>query len=115
MDSMSQNTYQPGTANRKQAAPIGEALAKFMAPGPAGLTQRYETASQIRTLWTQLLPAVLAQHCRVVDLSQGLLTVEADSPSFLYEMRISSQQLIGFLRQGCPSAKVRAIKVILAR
>jgi hypothetical protein len=107
MDSMPQNTY------RQQARPIGEALTKFMEPGPSGLTQRYETASQISALWTQLLPEVLAKHCRIVDLSQGMLTVEADSPSFLYEMRISSQQLIGFLRKGCPSAKIREIKVIL--
>jgi predicted nucleic acid-binding Zn ribbon protein len=109
MDSMPQNTY------RQQAKPIGEALARFMKPGPSGLTQRYETASQICSLWTQLLPEVLAEHCRIVDLSQGTLTVEADSPSFLYEMRISSQQLIGFLRKGCPSAKIREIKVVLAK
>jgi hypothetical protein len=96
-----------------QATPIGEAVAKFMEPGPSGLKQRYETGGQIRALWAQLLPEVLAQHCRIVDLSGGLLTVEADSPSFLYEMRISSQQLVKFLRQGCPSAKIREIKVIL--
>jgi predicted nucleic acid-binding Zn ribbon protein len=96
-----------------QAAPISEALAKFMEPGPSGLTKRYETGSQISALWTQLLPEVMAQHCRIIDLSQGTLTVEADSPSFLYEMRISSQQLVNFLRQGCPSAKIREIKVIL--
>lgn len=96
-----------------QAAPIGEALAKLMEPGPSGLTRRYETSSQIQTLWTQLLPEILAQHCRIADLSQGILTVEADSPSFLYEIRISSQQLVKFLRQGCPSAKIREIKVIL--
>ena len=107
MDSMPQNTY------RQQATPIGEALAKFIEPGPSGLTRRYETGSQISSLWTQLLPEIMAKHCRIVDLSQGTLTVEADSPSFLYEMRISSQQLIGFLRQGCPSAKIREIKVIL--
>jgi hypothetical protein len=107
MDSMPQNTY------RQQATPIGEALAKFMEPGPAGLTKRYETGSQIQTLWTQLLPEVLSQHCRIIDLSGGMLTVEADSPSFLYEMRISSQQLVKFLRQGCPSAKIREIKVKL--
>jgi hypothetical protein len=96
-------------------APLSEALAKFIEPGPAGITHRYETASKLNLLWAQLLPPALAQHCRIIDFSQGLLTVEADSPSFLYEMRISSQQLVQFLHQGCPSAKVRAIKVILAR
>jgi hypothetical protein len=108
MDS-AQSRYSSGPA------PLSEAIAKFIEPGPAGITQRYETASKLNVLWVQLLPPALAQHCRMTDFSQGLLTVEADSPSFLYEMRISSQQLIQFLRQGCPSAKVRAIKVILAR
>jgi predicted nucleic acid-binding Zn ribbon protein len=79
-----------------------------------GLSQRYEAANQIYLLWAQLLPPELAQHCRVVDLSGGLLTVEADSPSYMYELRISSHQLVGYLRQGCPAAKVRAIKITLA-
>lgn len=93
---------------------MGEALAGLMSPGKTGLAQRYEMAGRIREVWMQLLPPELSQHCRVVDLSQGLLTIEADSPSYMYEVRISSSQLIGFLRQGCPAAKIRAIKVMLA-
>lgn len=94
---------------------LGEALSKLMAPGPAGLSQRYETASKMRQLWGQILPPELAQHCRITDFSQGQLMVEADSPSYMYEIRISSQQLVGFLRQAYPAAKVRAIKVMLTR
>ena len=107
----------PMAQARREAQPalLGDALAGLMAPGPAGLSQRYETADRLRLLWTQLLPSELAQHSRVTDLSQGLLTVEADSPSYMYEIRISSSQLVGFLRQGCPAAKIRAIKVNLTR
>ena len=100
---------------RAQPARISEVLAKFIEPGPAGIARRYETAENIRLLWSQLLPPALAQSCRIVDLSQGILTVEADSPSFLYELRISSTELVRHLKAGCPSAKVRAIKVVLAR
>jgi hypothetical protein len=32
----------------------------------------------------------------------------------MYELRISSHQLLGHLRKGCPAAKVRAIRVTLA-
>jgi len=110
MDSMPQSQR-----FRTQPAPLKDALAKFIEPGPEALAKRFETSSKISQLWSQLLPPVLAQHCRIVEFSRGQLTVEADSPSFLYEMRISSQQLIQYLRQGCPSAKLRAIKVILAR
>jgi predicted nucleic acid-binding Zn ribbon protein len=106
----------PTTQVRRRSRPtlLGEALADVMEPGRAGVSQRYETAGRLCTLWAQLLPPELAQHCRVVDLSDGLLTVEADSPSYMYELRISSLQLVGHLRQGCPVAKVRAIKVMLA-
>jgi hypothetical protein len=103
------------TKRQEQPAMLGDALSKLMAPGPAGLSQRYETANRMRQLWGQILPPELAQHCRVVDFSQGQMTVEADSPSYMYELRISSQQLVGFLRQAYPAAKVRAIKVILTR
>ncbi len=99
---------------RSQPALLSQPLEKLMASGPMGLSQRYEAANQIYLLWAQLLPPELAQHCRVVDLSGGLLTVEADSPSYMYELRISSHQLVGYLRQGCPAAKVRAIKITLA-
>jgi hypothetical protein len=108
MDSMPQSRL------RTQPTPLKDVLAKFIEPGPDGIAKRYENSSKISQLWSQLLPPVLAQHCRIVEFSQGQLTVEADSPSFLYEMRISSQQLIQHLRQGCPGAKLRAIKVILA-
>jgi len=103
----------PQIKKRGEPSLLGEALAGLMSQGKAGLEQRSRLADRIRTLWGQLLPPELSQHCRVVDLSQGLLTVEADSPSYMYEVRISSSQLIGFLRQGCPQAKIRAIKTIL--
>ncbi len=98
-----------------QPAPLSEALTRFMEPGPASITRRYETGEKLKVLWSQLLPPVLAEHCRLIDFSQGLIVVEADSPSFLYELRISSKELIRHIRQGCPSAKVREIKVILTR
>jgi predicted nucleic acid-binding Zn ribbon protein len=106
----------PTTQLRRRSRPtlLGEALANVLEPGRAGISQRYEAAGRLCSLWAQLLPPELAQHCRVVDLSGGLLTVEADSPSYMYELRISSHMLVGHLRQGCPAAKVRAIKITLA-
>jgi predicted nucleic acid-binding Zn ribbon protein len=98
-----------------QPALLADALAEMMGAPRNGINQRYEAASRLSLFWADLLPPALAQHCRVVDLSAGTLTVEADSPSYLYELRISSHQLIQYLRQGCPLAKVRDIKVILAR
>jgi hypothetical protein len=94
---------------------LADALAEVMEAPREGLSRRYEAASRLCLLWAHLLPSELVQHCRIIDLSAGTLTVEADSPSYMYELRISSHQLIQYLRQGCPSAKVRDIKIILAR
>lgn len=107
----------PATQFRRQQQPalLAGALANVMEANHTGIVRRYEAASRITQTWEQLLPTELALHCRVVDLSGGLLTVEADSPSYLYELRISSHQLVEHLRRGCPAAKVRAIKVMLAR
>ncbi|MBN2019080.1 MAG: DUF721 domain-containing protein [Sedimentisphaerales bacterium] len=98
-----------------QPAYLGDVLAKLIEPGPAGLARRYETCDKLRFLWSQLLPPVMAEHCRLVDFSQGVLVVEADSPSFLYELRMSSKEIVKHLKQSYPAAKIREIKVILAR
>jgi len=100
---------------RREPSLLGDALVNIMEQKHTGIAQRYEAANRVAETWAQLLPAELAQHCRVVDLSAGCLTVEADSPSYLYELRISSPQLVEHLRRGCPAAKVRAIKVVLSR
>jgi len=87
---------------------------KMMEPRNTGISQRYEAASRLSEVWSQLLPPEMVRHCRVVDLSAGQLTVEADSPSYMYELRISSHQLVEHLRRECPEAKLRAIKITLA-
>jgi hypothetical protein len=99
---------------RSQPAPLAEALAELMEPQRTGITQRYEAASRIGDVWAQLLPEEMARRCRIVDLSAGLLTVEVDSPSYMYELRISSNQLVEHLRRECPEAKLRAMKITLA-
>ena len=99
---------------RSQPAPLAEVLAELMAPRRTGITQRYEAASRIGEVWAQVLPQELAKCCRIVDLAAGLLTVQVDSPSYMYELRISSQQLVEHLKRECPEAKLRAMKIVLA-
>ena len=99
---------------RSQPAPLAEALAEVMEPRRTGITQRYEAASRLGEVWAQALPEEMARRCRIVDLAAGLLTVQVDSPSYMYELRISSQQLVEHLKRECPEAKLRAMKITLA-
>jgi hypothetical protein len=99
---------------RSEPTPLADALVRMMEPRRTGISQRYEAASRLSEAWAQLLPAEMVLHCRVVDLSAGQLTVEVDSPSYVYELRISSNQLVEHLRRECPEAKLRAMKIVLA-
>ncbi len=99
---------------RSEPAPLAEALAEVMEPRRTGITHRYEAAGRLSEVWAQLLPEEMARRCRIVDLAAGLLTVAVDSPSYMYELRISSNQLVEHLRRECPEAKLRAMKIMLA-
>jgi len=99
---------------RSEPTLLADALMKMMEPRHTGISQRYEAASQLGEAWAQLLPPEMVRHCRVVDLSAGQLTVEVDSPSYMYELRISSHQLVEHLQRECPEAKLRAMKIVLA-
>jgi hypothetical protein len=100
--------------HRSEPTLLADALVKMMEPRRTGISQRYEAASQLGEVWAQALPEEMVRRCRIVDLAAGLLTVEVDSPSYMYELRISSQQLVEHLRRECPEAKLRAIKITLA-
>ncbi len=110
------NLQRPASLRRRrEPALLADALVSLMGAGQAGVAKRYEMVGTLSEVWAQLLPTELEQHCRVIDLSAGRLTVEADSPSYLYELRLSNRQLVEHLRQNCPAAKVRTLRVVLAR
>ena len=63
--------------------------------------------------WSRLLPAELAEHCELSEVCSGRLTVVVDSPSYMYELRLCTSQLLTELQQQCPRAQIRKIKFIL--
>jgi predicted nucleic acid-binding Zn ribbon protein len=69
--------------------------------------------SSIVQLWNELLPAELARHCRLVDISGGQLKVLVDSPVYMYELRLCSRQLLDELQRRCPRARIKDIKSII--
>jgi predicted nucleic acid-binding Zn ribbon protein len=70
--------------------------------------------SQVAEVWSQLLPAQLAGHCEIVDLSGGQLDVQVDSPSYTYELQLCSSELLKELQRQCPKARLTRIKFVVA-
>ena len=94
-----------------KAVRLGDALADLMADCDR---QHRSHAGQLPQLWADLLPAELAGHTRLNGLSQGCLTIEVDSPAYLYELRLCAGQLVRRLSEICPAAGIRNLKLVIA-
>jgi predicted nucleic acid-binding Zn ribbon protein len=92
------------------AAGIGQVAQQLMDERISPLQFRF---SKIAELWSRLLPAELDRHCEIVDISGGQLTVQADSPSYMYELRLCSSELLEELQRQCPRARLAKIKFVV--
>jgi len=69
--------------------------------------------SKVFEVWSRLLPAELCGHCEIVDISAGQLAVQADSPSYVYELQLCSTELLEELQRQCPKARLTKIKFVV--
>ncbi len=63
--------------------------------------------------WDEIVPPGLAEHCRVKGLVSGQLRIGVDSPVYMYELQLCSQDLLQALQQRCPRSNLRRIKLML--
>ena len=90
---------------------IGEAAQKFFGEQVSPRQAKYGAVIE---LWQQILPEELSQHCEIVDISGGQLTVKVDSPSYKYELHLCSSELLQELQQQCPRVRLTKIKFVIA-
>jgi predicted nucleic acid-binding Zn ribbon protein len=69
--------------------------------------------SQVAEVWGRLLPVELCGHCEIIDISGGQLKVQADSPSYVYELQLCSSELLEELQWQCPKARLTKIKFVV--
>jgi hypothetical protein len=70
--------------------------------------------SQVDEVWRDLLPAELQKHCEIADISGGQLNIQVDSPSYVYELRLCSSQLLAELQRQCPRVRLAKIRFTVA-
>ena len=99
-------------ANRpKTTYSIGQAAQQFLGEQ---VSPKQATYGAVIEAWKNVLPAGLAEHCKIVDISGGRLTVEVDSPSYRYELHLCSSELLKELQIQCPKVRLKKIKFIIA-
>ncbi len=72
---------------------------------------RQGKCEKLALLWSQILPAELSKHCKIVGICGGQLKVQVDSPSYMYELQICSSELIRELR-GRRGLQIKEIKIL---
>ena len=67
---------------------------------------------KLAELWTNALPAELAKHCKLVDVRNNQLTVQVDSPSYIYELQLRRPQILETLGENCHGSKIKKIRFV---
>ena len=92
------------------AAGLGQVAQQLM---DRQVSPRQAVFSDVVDAWSQMLPAELSRHCKIVDISAGLLKVQVDSPSYMYELQLCSSELLDELQRHCPKARLTRIKFVV--
>ncbi len=77
------------------------------------ISPRQARFSEVAEVWSRLLPVELCGHCEIIDISGGQLKVQADSPSYVYELQLCSSELLNELQWQCPKARLTKIKFVV--
>lgn len=99
-------------AKPDRLAGLGDVVKEIMDNRITPLQKRFESVASV---WDQLLPDELQQHCKIVDISGGELKVKVDSPAYLYELRMCSSELLTELRRQCRRVRIGTIKFVLGQ
>lgn len=69
--------------------------------------------SPVVEAWSSTVPPGLAPYCRVKGVVGSELRIGVDSPVYLYELQLCSQDLLEALQEKVPRVGLRRIKFIL--
>jgi hypothetical protein len=94
----------------KTAVSLGDVLSEIMECRIGPQQTRF---GMITEAFSQMLPTELFQHCTIVDISSGRIKVIADSPSYVYELKLVSGEIIKEMARRCPKARIKEIKCVI--
>jgi predicted nucleic acid-binding Zn ribbon protein len=79
-----------------------------------GVKPRQAGLGRLRDRWEVIVGCRLAGHSRPSELSAGQLKIVADSPSHLYELRLSRDRILRQLRRTCPGLRIGRVRFSIA-
>ncbi|MFR9730604.1 DUF721 domain-containing protein [Saccharopolyspora sp. MS10] len=97
----------PG-ADERDPQPLGRLASRIAAD--RGWTDRL-SGGQVFARWTGLVGGDIAEHTKPVALSDGELTVQAESTAWATQLRLLQRQILQRIADGVGKGVVRKIKV----
>jgi hypothetical protein len=89
---------------------IGQLAKQFLGEQ---VSPKQSVYAEVIDVWNEMLPAELAEHCRITDITAGQITVAVDSPSYRYELNLCSPELLKELQTQCPGSRLKKIRFSL--
>jgi len=93
---------------RDSAVRLGDVVRQLMEETIAPQQAVFQAVGEA---WSALVPQELRRHCRIVDVADGQIKVQVDSPVYMYELRLCGSELRDELARLCPQARIRQIKL----
>ena len=92
---------------RRQPAPLADSLTEIMEKNISPNQSVYQVVSDF---FQQVLPPQLLSHCKIADVQARRVKIIVDSPVYLHEFRLISNDLLQQLQNSCPQAKIKDMK-----
>ncbi len=92
-------------------SPMAEALNGFV----ERLAPVQANADSVTEAWDMILPPTLRRHCRIGAITGGTIKVVVNAASYMYELQLCKDELLGELQRLCPRAGLRRMQVGMAR
>ena len=92
---------------KDRTSPLSKCLDGYMRTRQRAL----EKNSVVVDVWQQILPDEINRHCRLAEISKGVLRVEVDPGPYMHEMRLLSGELVDLLNRSCPRAGIKKVSL----
>ena len=99
----------PDTNRKSNTEPvkIGDCLQEFMQNVVEMKSGQYQA---INSVWKKIVPENLAEHCKVAEIENGIVQIEADSPSAVFELRMEGKRILSVIQKSCPAMRIKRLK-----
>lgn len=91
---------------------LGDAVNQYIAER---IEPRQETSDDVAAAWKELAPRNAAGFCRLAEITRGRVRIVVNSPSYLYQLRLSGPELLRQLQARCGRKAVKEIKFEIGR